>query len=77
METDQRPPAPGQRRREPTTSHSFRCADSVWEKAKKRAAEDDVPMNYVIEQFIIGYAEEKLNLPRVVIEYEQATSASA
>lgn len=77
MEHMERPPHPGQRRREPTKSHSFRCTDRVWEKAKERAAEADVPMNYVIEQFIIGYSEGKLDLPRVVIDYGQTGETEA
>lgn len=56
----------------PTTPHSFRCADTIWVKAQERAKQEGVPMNYVIEQFINGYAHGMLDLPKVKLQYTQS-----
>lgn len=65
------PRKPGSNRGKATSPHSFRTTDDVWEKAKYRAKKDGVPMNYVIEQFVIGYASGALQLPTVTISYGQ------
>lgn len=67
-----RQPKPGMRRNQPSSPHSFRCTDATWEKAKARASEDGVPMNYVVEQFLIGYAQGMLNLPQVKVSFSSA-----
>lgn len=66
---DLRPPEAGTKRRKPSTPHSFRCEDRVWQDARARAIKEDVPMNYVIEQFIRGYADGELNLPTFKANY--------
>lgn len=44
---------------------SVRVGETVWEKAKRRAALEGVTMSYVLSEIAEGYAEGSINLPRV------------
>lgn len=50
-------------------SHSIRCHDDVWEKAKRRAKQDGTVINTVLEEILEGYGDGLINLPKVTKSY--------
>lgn len=53
-------------------THSLRCSDQTWEKAKKRAQKEGWAMNRAIVELIEGYADSKISLPEIVRVYPTA-----
>lgn len=49
---------------------SVRIADELWARAMARADEDGVTMSYVIQMFVEGYADRKIELPWVITIYD-------
>jgi hypothetical protein len=54
-----------------TTARSVRVADTVWERAKNRAAYDGTNISKVINALLEGYSKGLLDLPRVEVHYTQ------
>lgn len=54
-------------------SHSIRCHDDVWEKARRRADSDSVTINAVLEEILEGYGDGLINLPKVTKSYAGVT----
>lgn len=54
-----------------TTSRSVRVGDTVWERAKNRAAYDGTNISQVINALLEGYAKGLLDLPTVEVHYKQ------
>lgn len=48
---------------------SVRCADDVWEPARRRADAEGVTMSHVLHTFICGYGEGLLNLPTITTTF--------
>ena len=53
------------RRSTRSASHSVRMDDDLWNQAKERAHSEGVALNYVVEMFLSGYAQELIDLPKV------------
>ena len=51
-----------------TSTHSIRCEESVWIKARKRATSEGVSMNHVLSEILEGYANKQIDLPQVTVE---------
>lgn len=54
------------RKSPPTTTRSIRCTPEAWRKAQVRAAREGVTMTHVLREFVEGYGNGELNLPKVV-----------
>lgn len=52
---------------------SFRCPDSVWEKAKRRADLENSTMSHVVLSLIEAYAEGYVKLPERQTVYTPTT----
>lgn len=50
-------------------SHSIRCHDDVWETAKRRATQEGIVLNTVLEEILEGYGKGLINLPKVTKSY--------
>jgi hypothetical protein len=50
-------------------SHSIRCHNDVWEKAKRRAKQEGTVLNAVLEEILEGYGDGLINLPKVTKSY--------
>jgi hypothetical protein len=55
----------------PTSVHSVRVSDSMWEAAKRRSKLEGVTMNFVVAQILEGYGRGLVDLPRVTKVYQQ------
>lgn len=51
-------------------ARSVRISDSQWTKAKRRASYDGYTISAVAAMLIEGYADGKLNLPKITKTYE-------
>jgi len=54
------------RRRPPTTTRSIRCTPESWRKAQIRADKEGVTLTHVLREFVEGYANGQLDLPKVI-----------
>lgn len=54
-----------------TSTHSIRCDDDVWQRARNRAAADGITVNHVLSEILEGYALGRINMPttRIVKTY--------
>lgn len=57
------------RKTPPTTTRSIRCSPEAWRKAQIRADKEGVTLTHVLREFVEGYANGELNLPKVVKVY--------
>lgn len=64
-------------RKSTTSVRSVRVGDDVWQAARKRAAKEDVTINYVLGQILEGYARNLLDLPTVTKTYATPALADA
>jgi hypothetical protein len=58
-----------------TSTHSIRCDDTVWTRARSRANKEGVSMNHVLSEILEGYADHKIDLPQVTIDKSFAPRA--
>lgn len=58
-----------------TSAHSVRTTDELWEKAKKRAVDEGVTLNFVVNEILEGYARGLVNLPKTVKQYQTVAPA--
>lgn len=57
-------------RRGKTKNRSVRMSEEAWDKLQKRAEEDGVPMNYVMEVFGTAYANGIIDLPEIKTRFK-------
>lgn len=57
------------RRSTRSASHSVRMDDDLWNKAKNRAHDEGVALNYVVEMFLSGYSQGLIDLPQVELKF--------
>lgn len=55
---------------------SIRVDDELWERARLRAAHENVTMSKVVYSLVEGYAKGMIDLPRVQIVYSQRPVAA-
>jgi hypothetical protein len=53
-----------------SSTYSIRVEERMWAKAKERAASEGVTITQVLREFLNGYALEKLDMPRIVRDYD-------
>ncbi len=69
MQTQQPRSMPGRNKTKP---HSIRMTESLWLSAKRRADEEQKSMNFVVGEFLDGYARGLVNLPRQAANHSTA-----
>lgn len=57
------------RKSPPTVTRSLRCTPEAWQKAQTRADKEGVTLTHVLREFVEGYGNGDLNLPKVVKVY--------
>ena len=53
----------------PKISHSVRLHEEIWESARVRADNDGTTVNRVVEELLEGYADGRIDRPRVAKHY--------